>query len=224
MRDKKVQVLMEMLDEVADLMEDPDFIDVSQEVDRLKIFVFTFGLAVQEAIPYLCELGLRAEQLKLLEFIDDVSLFENKFGKLLNENNSLRDRLLEQKETELKESQKAAGFFSEKANQFYNEAEKDVIRKRNSGESTKDKYLHITLVAVRVIQKYAEKYPEKLNKDKCERGVLTRINESIQSEMSKPENMKKACLFKVPEDKTITKHRREAFKYLELYDPNDHKK
>ncbi len=92
-------------------------------------------------------------------------------------------------------------------------------RLTKSGQSTKNRFEHITIIAGIVIENYIAKHPRMLNKKVCKRGVLTKINSLILDEMRKSENIKSASLMGVPTERTITKHRRLAFDYLELYDP-----
>jgi hypothetical protein len=90
------------------------------------------------------------------------------------------------------------------------------VRNGAGGKATKQKYAHITSVAINVVKRYMQEHPDKLGMGIYKRGVKTEVNDLIRFEMSKEENYKKVDANCCPDDSTIRIHREKAFKALGL--------
>ena len=102
------------------------------------------------------------------------------------------------------------------ANILANQAKETTINAGKGAQTQKDKYIHITTIAIQVIKAYMQTYPKRLTPSQCVRGVKSEIDGLIYDEMSKQSNYKAASLIASPSLKTIIKHRKTAFKTLKL--------
>jgi hypothetical protein len=95
------------------------------------------------------------------------------------------------------------------------------LNNNKGAEATKAKYIHLTSVAISITKKFSEEYPKWLSNKICGYRVKSEIDRLIEDEMRKEINYKKANLIAPPTMITIQKHRRIAFKKLNLKLIND---
>jgi len=118
-----------------------------------------------------------------------------------------------QKSEELEESNKKRKLYADFTNELKNRRE---IRKKTGGEATKNKYKYITAVAIDLVHDYIKKYPHRLTRLECARGVTADLKKQLIKHFNHKDEQIKACIIDEPSGPTALKHLKLAFEHFGL--------
>ncbi|MBB1272506.1 hypothetical protein [Psychromonas sp. SR45-3] len=88
---------------------------------------------------------------------------------------------------------------------------KRIKNNKSKGDKNKNKFEYLTKVAIKITNKYAEEYPEKLNNNMCARKVTAEIRNRFIEHFQDKEEQTKANIVGEPNKNTVDEHVKNAY-------------